>query len=76
MINSKNKNIVKKIANILKTDEKKLIKLDKFNKFESWDSLVHLEILSVLEKSFGNKLSKIKNFSELNSLKKILSKIN
>lgn len=76
MINSEKKNIVKKIANILKTDEKKLIKIDKFSKFETWDSLVHLEILSVLEKNFGNKLSKIKNFSELNSLKKILAKIN
>ena len=75
MLNIKNKKIVEKIAVLLKTDKAKLIKLDNFNKFETWDSLVHLEILSILEKNYGKKLDKIENLSELTSLKKIFSKI-
>ena len=75
MLNIKNKKIVEKIAVLLKTNKAKLIKLDNFNKFETWDSLVHLEILSILEKNYGKKLDKIKNLSELTSLKKIFSKI-
>jgi acyl carrier protein len=76
MTNSKEKKTIKKIATLLKTSERKLLELDNFKKFESWDSLIHLEILSVLEKSYGKKLNKIQNLSELTSLKKILSKIN
>ena len=76
MTTSKEKKTIKKIATLLKTSERKLLELDNFKKFESWDSLIHLEILSVLEKSYGKKLNKIQNLSELTSLKKILSKIN
>ena len=76
MSNSKEKKTIKKIATLLKTSERKLLELDNFKKFESWDSLIHLEILSILEKSYGKKLNKIQNLSELTSLKKILSKIN
>jgi acyl carrier protein len=76
MSNTKNRKTVKKIAALLKTTEEKLLKLDNFQKFENWDSLIHLEILSILEKNYGKKLNKIKNLSELMSLKKILSKIN
>jgi len=70
------KKIIRKIANLLETNEKKLLKLDNFKKFEVWDSLLQLEILSILEKNCGRKLNKIKNLSELTSIKKILSKIN
>ena len=76
MSNTKNRKTVKKIAALLKTTEEKLLKLDNFQKFEKWDSLIHLEILVILEKNYGKKLNKIKNLSELMSLKKILSKIN
>lgn len=76
MSNSKEEKTIKKIATLLKTSERKLLELDNFKKFESWDSLIHLEILSILEKSYGKKLNKIQNLSELTSLKKILSKIN
>jgi acyl carrier protein len=76
MSNTKNRKTVKKIAALLKTTEEKLLKLDNFQKFENWDSLIHLEILGILEKNYGKKLNKIKNLSELMSLKKILSKIN
>ncbi len=76
MSNTKEKKTIKKIATLLKTSERKLLELDNFKKFESWDSLIHLEILSILEKSYGKKLNKIQNLSELTSLKRILSKIN
>jgi acyl carrier protein len=76
MLSLNNKKIIKKIAILLKTNEEKLLKIDNFKKFETWDSLIHLEILSILEKNYGKKLNKIKNLSELTSLKKILSKIN
>lgn len=70
----KNKTI-KKIAKLLKTNEKNLIKVDNFQKFETWDSLVHLEILSTLEKEYGNKINRIQNLAQLTSLKKIFLKL-
>tara|TARA_B100000579_G_C22801048_1_gene839868 strand:- start:1320 stop:1541 length:222 start_codon:yes stop_codon:yes gene_type:complete len=66
---------IKKIAKLLKTNEKKLIKVDNFQKFETWDSLIHLEILSTLEKEYGNKINKIKNLAQMTSIKKIFSKL-
>lgn len=75
-MNEIKKKIIKKIANLLETSEAKLLKLNNFKKFKTWDSLMQLEILSILEKNYGKKLNKIKNLSELTSLKKILSKIN
>ena len=75
MKKKQNQNIIKKIAKILKTTEEKLIKKDDFQKFDGWDSLVHLEILSLLEKSYGSKINKIKNLSQMTSLKKILLKL-
>ena len=49
----KNITVIKKISKVLKTTDKKLLKTDDFQKFETWDSLVHLEILSILEKNYG-----------------------
>ena len=68
-------NLIKKIAKKLKTSEKNLIKKDDFQNFENWDSLIHLEILSLIEKSYGNKINKIKNLSQITSLKKIFLKL-
>jgi|TARA_B110000027_G_scaffold92492_1_gene97764 acyl carrier protein len=67
--------IIKSVAKILKTTDKNLIKKDDFQKFEIWDSLIHLEILSILEQQIGSKINKIKNLASLTSLKKILTKI-
>ena len=67
--------IIKSVAKILKTTDKNLIKKDVFQKFEIWDSLIHLEILSILEQQIGSKINKIKNLASLTSLKKILTKI-
>jgi acyl carrier protein len=68
-------NLIKKIAKKLKTSEKNLIKKDNFQNFDNWDSLIHLEILSLIEQSYGNKINKIKNLAQMTSLKKIFSKL-
>ncbi len=67
--------LIKKIAKILKTSEKILVKKDDFQKFKFWDSLIHLQILSLLEDQIGSKVNKINNLASLTSLKKILNKI-
>ena len=67
--------LIKKIAKILKTSEKILVKKDDFQKFKFWDSLIHLQILSLLEDQVGPKVNKINNLASLTSLKKILNKI-
>jgi acyl carrier protein len=68
--------IVKEISKLLKTSEKKLLEIDNFQKFEIWDSLIHLEILSILEKNYGKKIANIKNLAQITSIKKILAKLN
>jgi len=75
MANTKENAIIKSIAKILKTTEKNLIKKDDFQKFEIWDSLIHLEILSIFEKQIGSRINKINNLASLTSLKKIFAKI-
>jgi len=75
MNNPKNLSLIKKISKKLKTTDKKLIKINDFKKFETWDSLVHLEILSILEKNYGSKINKVKDLASLTSIKKIISKL-
>ena len=75
MANLNETKIVKKIAKILKTSEKILIKKDDFQKFSAWDSLIHLQILSLLEDQVGSIVNKINNLASLTSLKKIFNKI-
>jgi acyl carrier protein len=74
--NPKISKIIKQISKLLKTSEKKLLEADNFQKFEIWDSLIHLEILSILEKNYGKKISNIKNLAQITSIKKIISKLN
>jgi len=76
MTNKKEIATIKKIAKLLKTTEKNLLKKDDFQKFQKWDSLIHLEILTILEQNFGNKITKINNLDSLTSLKKIFTKLN
>ena len=51
----------------------KVEKLDNFTKIKNWDSLVHLEILSALDTKLNNRVNKIKNISDVKSIKKIIS---
>ena len=46
---------------------------DDFTKFEEWDSLKHLEVITLLDKIIGKKIKKIKNISQITKLKKILA---
>ena len=64
--------IIKIIAKILKMTPAKLEKIDNYTKMKSWDSLAHLDILSALDTRLNNKISKIKNISEVMSIKKII----
>lgn len=68
-------NLIKKIAKKLKTTEQNLLKKDNFQNFDTWDSLIHLEILSLIEQAYGSKINKIKNLAQMTSLKKIFSKL-
>lgn len=64
--------IIKIISKILKMTPAKLEKIDNYTKMKSWDSLAHLDILSALDTRLNNKISKIKNISEVMSIKKII----
>ena len=68
-------NLIKKIAKKLKTTEQNLLKKDNFQNFDTWDSLIHLEILSLIEQAYGSKINKIKNLAQMTSIKKIFSKL-
>ena len=64
--------IIKIISKILKMTPAKVEKIDNYTKMKSWDSLAHLDILSALDTRLNNKISKIKNISEVMSIKKII----
>tara|TARA_E500000178_G_C16900367_1_gene697781 strand:+ start:95 stop:346 length:252 start_codon:yes stop_codon:yes gene_type:complete len=64
--------IIKIISKILKMSPTNVEKIDNYTKMKSWDSLAHLDILSALDSRLNNKISKIKNISEVMSIKKII----
>ena len=65
--------IIKIIAKILKMSAQKVEKIDNYTKMENWDSLAQLDIISALDKKLNGKIGKIKNITEIKSVKKILS---
>ena len=67
------KHILEIMAKKLKMSAVQVEKLDSFSRMKSWDSLVHLEILSALDAKLNNKVNKIKNISDIKSVKKIIS---
>ena len=69
------KKIIEKLSKILSVKKNDLIKNNDLRKLEKWDSLKHLEIITVLDKLLKNKLKKVKNPNELTSIKKIISLI-
>ncbi len=73
MTNKIENQILGKICKILKVKKNDLIKKNEFKKFEEWDSLKHLEIISMLDKVLGKKINKINNISQVDSVKKILT---
>jgi len=66
------KNLLSKISKILSIKSDKLLKIDDFSKIEKWDSLIHLQIITLLDGLFGAKISKIKNLHKITSVKKIV----
>jgi len=66
------KKLINKISKILSIKSEKLIKIDDFSKIEKWDSLIHLQIITLLDSLFGNKINKIKNLHQITSVRKIV----
>ena len=66
---SKN-DIIKIIAKILKMSSQNVEKIDNYSKMKSWDSLAHLDIISAIDTKLNGKIGKIKNISEIKSVKK------
>ena len=65
-----------KISKILNVSKNELLKKDDFSKFEGYDSLKHLEIITQLDKLYGKKIKKIGDISQLTSVKKIIKQLN
>ena len=65
-------NLIKKISRILNIRTSDLKENKNFSSFEEWDSLKHLEIITLLDEVLGKKI-KNKNFSKITNLKNILS---
>ena len=66
------KNLLSKISKILSIKSDKLLKIDDFSKTKKWDSLIHLQIITLLDNLFGAKINKIKNLHQITSVKKIV----
>lgn len=69
------KKVVESLSKILSVRKADMLKINDLSKLENWDSLKHLEIITVLDKILKNKLKKVKNPSELTNIKKIISLI-
>ena len=69
------KKIIDKFCKILSINKKELLNTKNFSDIENWDSLKHLEIITELDKILNKRLKKVKNPSQLTSLKKIISLI-
>jgi len=64
--------IYKTIAKILKTPVSNLEKKDNLESFEKWDSLLHLEIISKLDKILKGAISELSQVLSETSVKKII----
>ena len=69
--NKKIEILILKISKILNINKKDLIDLNNFSDIETWDSLKQLEIITEIDKLYGNKLKKLKDLSKLSSITKI-----
>ena len=68
--------IINKISKILNVNKKELLTNKKFSQFDEWDSLKHLEIITILDTFLGNRKKKNNiNFSKLDNLKSVLSSL-
>ena len=75
MKNSSKQNLIKSIIKILKIkNEKELLKIRRKN-FVKWDSLIHLQIIFLIEKNSTKKIS-INKLSKISSGKDLIKIIN
>ena len=75
MKNSSKQNLIKNIIKILKIkNEKELLKIRRKN-FDKWDSLIHLQIIFLIEKNSTKKIS-INKLSKISSGKDLIKIIN
>ena len=75
MKNSSKQNLIKNIIKILKIkNEKELLKIRRKN-FDKWDSLIHLQIIFLIEKNSTRKIS-INKLSKISSGKDLIKIIN
>ena len=66
---------IKEVLKILKLKNKnQLLKIQR-NRYEIWDSLVHLEILFIIERSIAKRVS-IKKLNKISNGKEILKYLN
>ena len=66
------KEIITIISKILQMTPDSVLKIDDYNKMKNWDSLAQLDIISAIDTKLNGKIGKIKNISEIQSVKKIL----
>ena len=66
-------NIYKIVSTILKVSQANLQKKDNLASFKKWDSLIHLEIISKLDKLFKGKIGQVSDISNTTSMKKIIN---
>ena len=75
MKNLSKQNLIKEIIKILKIkNEKELLKIRRKN-FVKWDSLIHLQIIFLIEKNSTKKIS-INKLSKISSGKDLIKIIN
>ena len=67
------KDIIDIISKVLKLTPANVVKTDNYNKMKNWDSLAQLDIISAIDTKLNGKIGKVKNISEIQSVKKIIS---
>ena len=67
------KDIINIISKVLKLSPANVMKIDNYNKMKNWDSLAQLDIISAIDTKLKGKIGKVKNISEIQSVKKIIS---
>ena len=75
-INKLEEVFISKISKILSVSKNELLKKDDFSKIDDYDSLKHLEIITLIDKLYGKKIKKIGDLSKLTSVKKIIKQLN
>ena len=75
-INKLEEVFISKISKILSVSKNELLKKDDFSKIDGYDSLKHLEIITLIDKIYGKKIKKIGDLSKLTSIKKIIKQLN